>query len=90
MADGTVRECNTKKEVEQGIRDDISERFSRAASYPVCQGALFGLLGYSANMEAALEILAGTFVSPPGTTPTTIIILEEIARIWAQMEGGEV
>ena len=47
-------------------------------------------MGYLANMEAALGILAGTFVPPPGTTPTTVIILEEIARIWTQMEGGEV
>ena len=27
---------------------------------------------------------------PPETSPTTIIILEEIAQIWAQMKGGEV
>ena len=47
-------------------------------------------MGYSPDAEAALEILAGTFVPPPGTTPNTIIILEEIAWIWAQMEGGEV
>ena len=90
MADGTVRECNTKEEVEQGVGDEISERFSHAASDPVCQGEFFDLLGYLADTEAALEILAGTFVSPPGTSPTTVIILEEIARIWAQMEGGEV
>ena len=41
-------------------------------------------------MEAALGILVGTFVPPPETSPITIIILEEIVRIWAQMEGGEV
>ena len=87
MDDGTVRECNTKEEVEQGIGDEVSERFSRASSAPVCQGALFDLLGYSADTEAALEILAGTFTPPPGTSPTTMIILEEIARIWVQMEG---
>ena len=90
MADGRVRECNTKEEVKQGIGDDILECFSHAASAPVCQGAIFNHLGYSANTDAALEILAGTFVPPPGTTPTTVIILDEIARIWAQMEGGEV
>ena len=45
MSDGTVKECNTEEEVKQGIGDKISEQFSRAASMPICQGALFGLLG---------------------------------------------
>ena len=90
MADRTVRECNTKEEIEQGVGDKISERFSRVASAPVCQGALFNLLGYSADTVAALEILAWPFVLPPVTTLTTIIILEEITRIWAPMEGGKV
>ena len=79
MSDGTVREYNIKEGVEQGVMDKISERFSCTAIAPVYQGALFDLLGYSADTEAALEILAGTFVPPSGTSPTTIIILEEIA-----------
>ena len=65
MENGTVRECNTKEELKQGIGDEVLERFSRAASAPICQGALFDLLGYSADTEAVLEILAGTFVPPP-------------------------
>ena len=74
MSDSTVRECNTKEEVEQGIGGKISEQFSWAASAPICQGALFDLLGYSADTAAALAILEGKFVPPPRTTPTTIII----------------
>ena len=54
MEDGTVRECNTKEEVKQGIENEVSERFSRASSASVCQGALFDLLGYSADTKAAL------------------------------------
>ena len=34
--------------------------------------------------------MEGTCLPPPGTTPTTIIILDEIARIWAKMGEGEV
>ena len=63
----------------------MSGRFSQADIAPICQGALFDLLGYSADTEVALAILEGTFVSPPGTTPTKIIILEDISRIWAKM-----
>ena len=90
MSDGTVRECNTEEEVEQGIGDEISERFSRAASAQIYQGVLFDLLGYLADTEAALAIPEGTFVPPPGTMPITILILDEIARIWAKMGAGEV
>ena len=43
-----------------------------------------------ADSEAALAILEVTFVLPPGTMPTTVLILDEIARIWAKMGAGEV
>ena len=42
------------------------------------------------DMDAALVTLEGTSVPPPGTTPTTMVILEEIARIWAKMGAGKV
>ena len=45
QSDGTIKECTTKEEVEKGIMREISERFSCAASAPICQGALFELLG---------------------------------------------
>ena len=48
----------------------------------MCQGPLYDLLGYSADMETADAILEWTFVPPPGTDGPTLIILEEIARIW--------
>ena len=51
---------------------------------------MFDPLGYSADTEAALAILDLTFVPPPGTTPFTILILDEIARIRAKMGAGEV
>ena len=50
----TTKECTTNKEVEEGIGGEISERFSQANSTPICQGALFDLLLYSADTEAAL------------------------------------
>ena len=90
MSDGTVRECNTKEEVMQGIGDKVSEQFSWAASAPIFQGARFDLLGYSADTEVALAILDWTFVPPPGTIPTTIPILNEIARMFAKIRAGEV
>ena len=46
QSDGTIKVCTTKEEVEEGIMGEISERFSRAASAPICQGALFKLRGY--------------------------------------------
>ena len=37
--------CNTKTAVERGLADSLSDRFSCADSAPICQGALFELLG---------------------------------------------
>ena len=37
-----------------------------------------------------MEILEGTFKLPQGTDPATVIILNEILRIWRLMGDGEV
>ena len=58
-------------------------------SAPICNGALFNLLGHSKDTEAAEQILAGTLVPPPGTAASTTIILDEIGRIWKEMGKGE-
>ena len=76
--------------VEAAIHGEISPRFSRVGSAPVCNGSLFELLGYNADTEAGAEILEGTFEPPSGTDPATIVILKEIARIWRLMGGREV
>ena len=71
MRDETTKGCSTKEEIKKGIGEEILERFSQVDIASICQGALFGLLGYSADTEAALAILKGTFVPPPGIIPTT-------------------
>ena len=76
--------------MERGLANSLSERFSCAESAPICQGALFELLGYSADTETAEEILEGTFIPPRDTDPATIIMLGEIARVWSKMGTGEV
>ena len=90
QADGSVIECTTKEAVEKAIMDELSTRFGRAESAPICQGALFDLLGVYADTNAAMQILEGTFEPPAGTDAATIILLEEIARIWEKVGEGEV
>ena len=89
-ADGTITRHASKGTVEQAIAEEILPRFSRASNAPICQGALFGLLGYGANSETAIEILEGRFTPPEGTDGPTLLLLDEIARIWSEMEGGNV
>ena len=72
------------------IHNEISPRFSRAGSAPICTGPLFELLGYNANIEAGMEILEDTFRPPRGTDPATVIILNNISRIWRLMGEVEV
>ena len=90
QADGTTIRHDEQEPLEQAIAGEIIPRFCRASNAPICQGALFNLLGYSANSETAVEILEGRFVPPPGTDGPTVLLLEEIARIWSQMEAGQV
>jgi hypothetical protein len=51
---------------------------------------LYDLFGTYADTDAAIQILEGTFVLPADADGPTLIILEEIARIWQLMGEGEV
>ena len=51
---------------------------------------MFELLGYSADTETATAILKDTSVPHFDTNTSTLIILEEIGRIWEKMGTGEV
>ena len=57
LVDGMTQECTTKETVERGIARENSKRFGMASHAPVCHGALFELLGYSADTETAENIL---------------------------------
>ena len=81
---------HTKEGVETVIHEELNTRFNRASSAPVCNGPLFELLGYNADTNAGMEILEGTFTPPKDTDPATIIILNEIARIYKLMGEGKV
>ena len=82
--------CATKELVEAAIHDKISPRFSWANSAPICNRPLFELLGYITDTEAGAQILEGTCVQLPGTDPSIIILLKEIARIWRLMGDKEI
>ena len=88
--DGSVAKMLKKEEIEDGIHEEIMKRFARADGAPICHGPLYDLLGYCADTEAAEQILEGTFVPPPGTDGPTLVILEEISRIWKKLGDGEV
>ena len=45
QSDGTTVRCNTKLAMKQANGEEIETRFARAGSAPICQGALFQLLG---------------------------------------------
>ena len=76
--------------MEHAIHSDIGTRFSSIGSAEICKGPLFELAGYNADTEAGMEILEGTCKPPTGTDLATVIILNEILRIWRLMGGGEV
>ena len=71
--EGNQVECRTKETMEATMHGEISPRFSRAESAPICNDPLFKLLGYNADLEAGAGILEGTFVPPPGMNSALII-----------------
>ena len=88
--DGTIKKCDTKESCESAIGEEIKPRFDRANSAPVCQGALFDLLGYEVDTDTAMDILEGKFnCSLVEGTPTGEI-LKEIAEIWKMVGNGKV
>ena len=78
---GTVTQHHTKDVVERAVHSKIGPRFSRAESVAICNGPLFGLLGYNTDTEAGMQILEDTFKPHTGTDPATVIILNKILRI---------
>ena len=88
--DETVTQYRTKDGVERAIHSKIGPRFSRTGSVAICNGPLFEMLGYNADTKAGMEILEGTFKQPTGADPATVIILNEISRIWRLVGNREV
>eukprot|EP00985_Skeletonema_marinoi_P002194 scaffold888_cov159-Skeletonema_marinoi.AAC.1 len=88
--DGVVTEYVNKEEIEKAVMEELTSRFGRAGSAPICQGVLYDLLGTYADTDAAVQILEGTFTPPTDADGPTLIILEEITRIWQLMGDGEV
>lgn len=89
-SNGSVTEYTTKDDIEKAVMEELSSRFGRASSAPICQGVLYDLLGTYADTDAAMQILEGTFAPPPDADGPILIILEEIARIWRLIGEGEV
>ena len=86
LADGSRRRCNGKEDVDKAIGQDIMARSTQAKSAPICQGALFDLLGYRADTEITMEILEGTFVASVNTDGPTLLLSDKIANIGHKME----
>ena len=89
-ADGSIKRCDTKESCEEAVHGKIKPRFSRASSAPVCQGALFGLLGYEVDSKIAMQILEGMFDYSLITDKPTQHILKEMAEIWKLIGNGKV
>ena len=90
QADGSTVRVDTKEQCEQAIQDELKPRFDRAKSAPVCQGALFKLLGYEVDSKTAIDILEGKFDAPAGTDGATLLLFHEISNIWKSMKDGKV
>ena len=79
---GTVREANTRREVEGTLFQEIhGKRFYIAEQVPICKGHLRGDFGYMANTSSSKAVLKGWYTFPTGGDEGTRELLNEVARI---------
>lgn len=87
---GEIVEYTEQEDVERVVREMTQDRFTLADSSPLCNGMWGEQLGFLADTEVARAILDGTFVPPPDTPDSLVLILDEIARIAKQIGAGAV
>ena len=88
MPDGPVTECTSKHAVEGIITNKFSPHFECDKSAQICQGVLLKILGHSTDIKRDTKILEGMFKPPEDTSPSTLSILEKIARVWKKDGRG--
>ena len=68
----------------------LAKRFRLAFSAPSYQpGHIFNNIGFLGNTEAASQILEGKYDYPQYTDPATKLLLQEVAKIYAQIPNEE-
>ena len=88
---GVTRENNDQTHVEEAIFSNIQDqRFYLAENASICNGRLRGEFGYLINTLAGDEVLGGTYDYFADFHPGTKELLEECARIRAQVPENSV
>ena len=91
LGGGVTREHNDQTQVEAAIFSNIQDqRFYPAENAPICRGRLRGEFGYLANTLAGDDALGGTYDYSADFHPVTKELLEECARIRAQVPENSV
>jgi hypothetical protein len=60
-------ECMAKEDIEAGCKGENERRLSQTGSTPFMTSPLLEDFGYLAQGSATADVLAGTYVPPPGT-----------------------
>ena len=70
----------SQEETKMTLHNRTSMDFGMVELALVCQGTPQHLLRHYTNIETAMAILEGRFVSPEGMDPATLLLLEKIAN----------
>ena len=91
LGGGAIREHKDQAQVEEVIFSKIQDqRFYSAEHAPICKGRLRGEFGYLANTLAGDKVLDGTYDYLADFHSATKELLEECARIRAQVPENSV
>ena len=77
-ANGMRTRYDDQETIENKIMEMNERCFHLTKTTPPMQEPLLGQLGYLGNMEAAKQILEGTYEYPPGMSPATQQFLEAL------------
>lgn len=75
------KECSDKIEMEEACLVENENRFTQAHAAPFNSGALGLQMGQYGVSKYAEEILQGTYINPPNTTPYVNMLLPYLRRV---------
>ena len=71
-----MKRMDSKRSFEKTIGNKFKPCFDQKSSAPVCQGALFRLLGHNITTDVAIDNLEDRWKAPKGTDELTLTLFK--------------
>ena len=75
-----LTECSTRKDINDLLMEVNPVKYKQCGNSPFLQEPLLTAFGYTGDTAATEQVLAGTYVPPPGTARYTQLLLQHMKR----------